>query len=85
MLEQVLKTIEGRKQSAPVYFDGADNAEPTEIADPPPCAYLFDKPPGEQLVRTMKLLGVTCLDELAPRHVTLLGRHPARPRRDESS
>lgn len=52
------KTIEGRKQSAPVYFDGADNTEPTEIADPPPCAYIFDKPPSEQLVRTMKLLGI---------------------------
>jgi L-lactate dehydrogenase (cytochrome) len=27
---------------------------------------------ASQLVRTMKLLGVTCLEELSPRHVTQL-------------
>lgn len=52
------KTIEGRKRSAPVYFDGADNAEPTEIADPPPCAYIFNEEPTKDLLRTMKLLGI---------------------------
>lgn len=39
------KTIEGRRQSAPVYFGGADNQEPTEeqIVDPPPCGYELTK------------------------------------------
>jgi L-lactate dehydrogenase (cytochrome) len=32
-----------------------------------------------QIIRTMKLLGVTCLEELAPRHVTQLDRLPRRP------
>ena len=35
---------------------------------------------SSQLVRTMKLLGVTCLEELSPRHVTQLHRlGPQRP------
>ena len=29
---------------------------------------------SSQLIRTMKLLGVTCLEELSPRHVTQLHR-----------
>jgi L-lactate dehydrogenase (cytochrome) len=33
-----------------------------------------------QLTRTMKLLGVTCLEELSPQHVTQLGRMAPRSR-----
>lgn len=35
------KIAEGKAQSAPLYFDGADNQEPTEAGtvDPPPCGY----------------------------------------------
>ncbi len=37
---------------------------------------------GEQATRTMRLLGVTCLDELSPKHVTQLRRLvPLQPRR----
>jgi isopentenyl diphosphate isomerase/L-lactate dehydrogenase-like FMN-dependent dehydrogenase len=32
----------------------------------------------DQVVRTMRLLGVASLDELTPRHVTLLDRLPSR-------
>lgn len=52
------KTVEGRKQSAPVYFDGADNAEPTEVADPPPCGYLMDDKRFDRVSLTLELLGV---------------------------
>jgi L-lactate dehydrogenase (cytochrome) len=33
-----------------------------------------------QVERTMRLLGVTCLQELSPAHVTQLTRLPPRPR-----
>jgi hypothetical protein len=35
------KTVEGSEQSAPLYFDGADNQAPTAAGtvDPPPCGY----------------------------------------------
>ena len=36
---------------------------------------------SEQVARTMRLLGVTCLEELAPAHVTQLVRLAPRPRR----
>jgi len=35
---------------------------------------------SEQVARTMRLLGVTCLEELAPAHVTQLVRLAPRPR-----
>ncbi|MDQ3982983.1 MAG: M14 family metallocarboxypeptidase, partial [Actinomycetota bacterium] len=51
---------EGRLRSEPVYFGGADNAEPSEdeIQDPPPCGYELSKDQLGQLRRTMSLLGI---------------------------
>lgn len=33
------KAAEGARRDTPVYFDGADNEAPTQVADPPPAAY----------------------------------------------
>ena len=52
------KTLEGMKGSAPVYFDGADNQEPTVIQDPPPCAYSLTMKQFDQLRGTLSLLGI---------------------------
>jgi len=51
---------EGRLRNEPVYFGGADNAEPTEeqIQDPPPCGYELSKDQLARLRRTMSLLGI---------------------------
>jgi hypothetical protein len=51
---------EGRLRNEPVYFGGADNAEPTEdqVQDPPPCGYKLSKAQLKQVKRTMSLLGV---------------------------
>jgi L-lactate dehydrogenase (cytochrome) len=34
---------------------------------------------SDQITRTMRLLGVTSLDELGPQHVTLLGPYTSHP------
>jgi len=52
------KLKEGRKRSAPVYFDGADNQEPTTVQDPPPCAYSLTAKQRKQVAKTMRLLGI---------------------------
>lgn len=52
------KTAEGRKRSAPVYFDGADNQEPTEMQDPPPCGYRLDAKQFDAVSLTLELLGI---------------------------
>ncbi|MFP5297479.1 MAG: M14 family metallocarboxypeptidase [Actinomycetota bacterium] len=52
------KTAEGRKRSAPVYFDGADNEEPTVMQDPPPCGYRLDAEQFDAVSLTLELLGV---------------------------
>jgi hypothetical protein len=51
---------EGRLRNEPVYFGGADNAEPTEeqIQDPPPCGYTLAKDQLQRMRRTMSLLGI---------------------------
>lgn len=51
---------EGRLRSEPVYFGGADNAEPTEdqVQDPPPCGYKLSKEQLASVRRTMSLLGI---------------------------
>ena len=51
---------EGRLRSEPVYFGGADNAEPTadQVQDPPPCGYKLTKEQLAQLKVTMTLLGI---------------------------
>ena len=51
---------EGSLRNEPVYFGGADNAEPTEdqIQDPPPCGYKLSKAQLKKLRRTMSLLGI---------------------------
>jgi hypothetical protein len=51
---------EGSLRNEPVYFGGADNAEPTEeqIVDPPPCGYELSKSDLGKLRRTLSLLGI---------------------------
>ena len=51
---------EGKRRNEPVYFGGADNAEPTEeqIADPPPCGYELAKDQIGGLNRAFALLGI---------------------------
>jgi hypothetical protein len=51
---------EGRLRNEPVYFGGADNAEPTEeeVQDPPPCGYELTKGQLSEVRRTMALLGI---------------------------
>lgn len=51
---------EGRLRNEPVYFGGADNAEPSEdqVQDPPPCGYLLSKKQYRQVRRTLSLLGI---------------------------
>lgn len=54
------KIQEGRTQSAPVYFGGADNDPPEEgeIQDPPPCAYVLTPEQQTKLSLTLRLLGI---------------------------
>lgn len=51
---------EGRLRNEPVYFGGADNAEPTaeQVQDPPPCGYELSKDQLKSVRRTMALLGI---------------------------
>ena len=51
---------EGRLRNEPVYFGGADNAEPAEdqVQDPPPCGYELSKGELKGLRRTLSLLGI---------------------------
>jgi hypothetical protein len=51
---------EGRLRNEPVYFGGADNAEPTEeqVQDPPPCGYDLSADQLEGVRQTLSLLGV---------------------------
>lgn len=55
---------EGRLRNEPVYFGGADNAEPTEeqIQDPPPCGYDLSKEQRQKIRRTLALLGIRARD-----------------------
>jgi hypothetical protein len=55
------KTAEGRDQSAPVFFDGADNEQPSEVQDPPPCGYLLNQKQFRKVSRTMALLDIAAL------------------------
>lgn len=59
---------EGRLRNEPVYFGGADNAEPTEdeVQDPPPCGYGLSKGQVDQLSRTMSLLGIDARGTYVP-------------------
>ena len=54
------KTAEGRTGSAPVYFGGADNAEPAAeaVIDPPPCGYRLTAEQLDQVGTTLKILGI---------------------------
>lgn len=58
------KALEGRRRSAPVYFGGADNQEPSEeqIVDPPPCAYELEKAEFSKVRTALKLHGIRALD-----------------------
>lgn len=51
---------EGRLRNEPVYFGGADNAEPAEdqVQDPPPCGYELSKDDLKKLRTTLSLLGI---------------------------
>jgi hypothetical protein len=55
---------EGRLRNEPVYFGGADNAEPTaeQIVDPPPCGYKLSKAQLSQLKKVLPLLGIRTSD-----------------------
>jgi len=56
----VRKEQEGRSRSAPVYFGGADNAEPTadQVLTPPPCGYQLDGAMATMLGPRLELLGL---------------------------
>ena len=51
------KALEGARQSAPVYFGGADNEPPTDaqVVDPPPCGYRLT---GTQAAKARPLLAL---------------------------
>lgn len=55
-----VKAREGSERSAPVYFGGADNQEPTEddLLDAP-CGYLLDATSAAQLGEVLDLHGIT--------------------------
>ncbi len=46
---------EGRTGSRPVYFDGADNDEPSVVADPPPCGYELSAEQLDQVALALRL------------------------------
>ena len=63
----VRKEAEGRDRSAPVYFDGQDEdgtldgsgeAEPTTVADPPPCGYALTAEQAAGLATVFDLHGI---------------------------
>jgi hypothetical protein len=51
---------EGEQGNEPVYFGGADNAEPTEeqVVDPPPCGYELSDADIAKLKTTLALLDI---------------------------
>ena len=51
---------EGKLRNEPVYFGGADNAEPTEeqVVDPPPCGYKLSKGQLSHVKKILPLLGI---------------------------
>jgi Zinc carboxypeptidase len=51
---------EGKARNEPVYFGGADNAEPTaeQVVDPPPCGYKLSKGDLETLQKVLPLLAI---------------------------
>jgi hypothetical protein len=51
---------EGKLRNEPVYFGGADNAEPTEeqVVDPPPCGYKLSNRDLTKLRKVLSLLGI---------------------------
>lgn len=51
---------EGKLRNEPVYFGGADNAEPTaeQTVDPPPCGYKLAKKDVRALKSVLSLLGI---------------------------
>ncbi|MGH2747785.1 MAG: M14 family metallopeptidase [Actinomycetota bacterium] len=55
------KEKEGSDRSAPVYFGGADNEEPSEddVVDPPPCGYRLTSQQLDDVRATMRLLGIS--------------------------
>ncbi len=57
------KTIEGRERSAPVYFGGADNDEPSEdeVQDPPPCGYALTQQQLKDVGHTLALLDIAAV------------------------
>jgi hypothetical protein len=58
------KIAEGQGRSAPVYFDGADNQEPTAegTVNPPPCGYRLTSAQVEQLGPRLDLHGISIFD-----------------------
>lgn len=56
----IRKAKEGKERSAPVYFGGADNdpPEPSEIQDPPPCAYDISSRQLKRLRSVIDLQGI---------------------------
>jgi hypothetical protein len=54
------KAEEGRRRSAPVYFGGADNQEPTpgQVVDPPPAAYLLTTDQAAEVADQLRLHGI---------------------------
>ena len=54
------KAEEGRRRSAPVYFGGADNVEPTpeQVVDPPPAAYLLTTDQAKEIADQLRLHGI---------------------------
>ena len=54
------KAQEGADRSAPVYFGGADNQEPSEedVVFPPPCGYRLTKTQFREVGPVLELLGI---------------------------
>jgi hypothetical protein len=54
------KKKEGQQRSAPVYFGGADNTEPTpdQVLDPPPAAYTMSKADAKEVADVLRLHGI---------------------------
>jgi hypothetical protein len=62
------KAAEGAAQNAPVYFGGADNAEPApeDVVSPPPCGYLLDAAQLATLGPRLALHGISSEDGFVP-------------------
>lgn len=69
------KAAEGAAQSAPVYFGGADNAEPAAdaVVDPPPCGYRLDAAQIATLGPRLDLHGIR-VDETPDGSVVPMGQ-----------